>query len=118
MNSVLGILQQPTVYDNLLLIVIGYLVICCLFGLSCSSITTHKSGGPGAGFILGFLLLVLGWMFCLLIPYKPIELIQNRKERRQPFKDSHRQATQRCVTKGIQGKERDELIEKLDERIK
>ena len=93
---------------------IAYLFVCLMFGLLCSSITTHKSGGPGAGFVIGFLLWIVGWMFCLLIPYKPVEFIQNHNERRRRFHVSQAIGQRSRV----RGKERDDLLAKLDERIK
>lgn len=127
-----------------------YISVCVAFGTLCASVTTHKSGGPGAGFVLGFLLLVVGWMFCLLIPYKPIDLIQKQPERQRRFHANQHAATlpqyqsapsnndqtvsdntenrrkrpyiaqtrRPRITQAIRGNERDNLLDKLDERTK
>ena len=114
-EAYLFVISRPA--HTLVLSALVLLMVSIVFGTIGASITRFKSGGSFAGFLLGFLLWFAGLLFCLLIPYKPIELIQKHGERRELFN--------RSLSKGasyhkrqLSKEDREELLRKLDERVK
>ena len=110
---VYDLISEPT---NLVLSIVGYVLLCVVFGMIGVSITKYKSGGALAGFLLGFGLWVVGLLFCLLIPYKPIELLQTHSKRHERFQRSLSEGQKQ--NRPVQGEKREALLEKLDERTK
>ena len=114
-DAYLFIVSRPA--PTLVLSAVAFLIMCVLFGVIGASITRYKSGGPFAGFLLGLLLWFVGLLFCLLIPYKPIELIHRHDERSD--RSSRSLADGKSYRRRqIRKEDRNELRRKLDERIK
>ena len=110
--TVYDFISEP---DTLVLLITGYVFLCVVFGLIGVSISKYKSGGALAGFLLGSGLWVVGLLFCLLIPYKPIELLPTHSKRRERFQRSLSEGRKQNL-RGHDEK-RDALLQKLDERI-
>ena len=117
----LQLLIEPirSALSTILIMVVLSWFLCGIIG---ASINKYKSGGPFIGFMAGLLFGPLGIALTMLTPYKPSVLINANPQRRQWFSDqmkvTKREGNAKTYAPAPQGKEREELVGKLNERIK
>ena len=107
---------------TIIIVIVLFWILCGIIG---ASINKYKGGGPFIGFFAGLLFGPLGIALTMLAPYKPNDLINANPQRRQWFTnqmkvntDPKREGNDKTYTPALQGKEREELADKLDERTK